>query len=516
MRENVKKVIMYMTLGIDMSRLFSEMVMASQLGDTVQKKMIYLYLTTYAEQNADLAILAVNTLQKDTKDVDPSVRGVALRSLCAMQIPNIIEYLEPAIFAGLSDPSGYVRRTAVLGVVKLPSGHLVDKVKDLLVSDQDPNVVSNCISVLHELSQLESLVDKALVYAVLNRFQIFSEWGKCQALEHVISRHFPSDEDEIFDLLNALDPFLKQTSVPVSLAIMKQFLVWTCDNVDLHRQVLVRIKDPLLTLLSSAAVSPEMEHVILGQVKTLIACNREMAVLLAPHWKHFVVRVDDTVCMAELKLEILSHFPDCAREIEICFKNENLVKAAVNATLHSLLVQPDNVAVATSVLMDTCLCGVGSEKIVGECLLGLKMIVLKFPQFSPQICNNDFLLSVLPLIQDYLRGLEAVVFLLGRSDADEAPYMLEDIFDLIASDRETEEPTGLKQSLLTSAMRLFTARPLETRELLRRTLFMGIEESSDPHVRDIALFYFRFLKSLGPLPVDLFTTLPVAAGLHGL
>jgi hypothetical protein len=41
MRENVKKVIMYMTLGIDMSRLFSEMVMASQLGDTVQKKMIY-------------------------------------------------------------------------------------------------------------------------------------------------------------------------------------------------------------------------------------------------------------------------------------------------------------------------------------------------------------------------------------------------------------------------------------------------------------------------------------------
>ena len=71
MRENIKKVIGYMTLGIDMSRLFSEMVMASQMGDTVQKKMVYLYLTTYAEENPDLAILAVNTLQKDTKDVDP-------------------------------------------------------------------------------------------------------------------------------------------------------------------------------------------------------------------------------------------------------------------------------------------------------------------------------------------------------------------------------------------------------------------------------------------------------------
>ncbi|CAE7184522.1 BETAA-AD, partial [Symbiodinium pilosum] len=80
-RDAIKKVIAYMTLGIDVSPLFSEMVMASATTDLVQKKMVYLYLVNYAESNSDLAILAINTLQKDCRDDDPMIRGLALRSL---------------------------------------------------------------------------------------------------------------------------------------------------------------------------------------------------------------------------------------------------------------------------------------------------------------------------------------------------------------------------------------------------------------------------------------------------
>ena len=50
-REAVKKVIAFMTLGIDVTRLFTEMVKASRTNDIVTKKMIYLYLVTYAERN---------------------------------------------------------------------------------------------------------------------------------------------------------------------------------------------------------------------------------------------------------------------------------------------------------------------------------------------------------------------------------------------------------------------------------------------------------------------------------
>jgi len=50
-RDVIKKVIAYMTLGIDVSRLYPEMVKASRTEDVVMKKMIYLYLINYAEQN---------------------------------------------------------------------------------------------------------------------------------------------------------------------------------------------------------------------------------------------------------------------------------------------------------------------------------------------------------------------------------------------------------------------------------------------------------------------------------
>ena len=54
-----------MTLGIDVSRLFPDMIMACSTRDLVVKKMVYLYLSTYAASNAELTLLVINTLQKD-------------------------------------------------------------------------------------------------------------------------------------------------------------------------------------------------------------------------------------------------------------------------------------------------------------------------------------------------------------------------------------------------------------------------------------------------------------------
>jgi hypothetical protein len=71
------------------------------------------------EKNQHLSLLAVNTLQKDCMDHDPAVRGLALKSLCSLKTANIFEYLEPAVRSGLSDRSEYVRRTAVMGVLRI-------------------------------------------------------------------------------------------------------------------------------------------------------------------------------------------------------------------------------------------------------------------------------------------------------------------------------------------------------------------------------------------------------------
>lgn len=94
-RDVFKKVINYMTLGMDMSALFPMMTSCANLSsdDLVLKKMLYLYLTHYASHAPDLALLTINQLQKDSHDTDPLVRGLALRSLCSLRVPNFLEYV---------------------------------------------------------------------------------------------------------------------------------------------------------------------------------------------------------------------------------------------------------------------------------------------------------------------------------------------------------------------------------------------------------------------------------------
>ena len=57
------------------------------------KKMLYLYITTYAQANPDLTLLTINLLTKDCRDQDPTIRGLSLRSLCQLRVANLIEYI---------------------------------------------------------------------------------------------------------------------------------------------------------------------------------------------------------------------------------------------------------------------------------------------------------------------------------------------------------------------------------------------------------------------------------------
>jgi len=93
--------------GIDMSPLFSEMIMATATRDLVQKKMCYLYLSNYASLQSEMALLVINTLQKDARDEDPMVRGLALRCLCSLHVENVLEYLVDPVLKGLRDVSPY-------------------------------------------------------------------------------------------------------------------------------------------------------------------------------------------------------------------------------------------------------------------------------------------------------------------------------------------------------------------------------------------------------------------------
>jgi vesicle coat complex subunit len=63
-KEAVKKVIAAMTVGKDVSALFTDVLNCMQTNNLELKKLVYLYVMNYAKTQPDRAILAVNTFKK--------------------------------------------------------------------------------------------------------------------------------------------------------------------------------------------------------------------------------------------------------------------------------------------------------------------------------------------------------------------------------------------------------------------------------------------------------------------
>jgi vesicle coat complex subunit len=59
--------------------------------DLELKKLIYLYLINYSKSEPELALHAVNTFDKDTRNANPLVRALALRTMgCIRFFFNIV------------------------------------------------------------------------------------------------------------------------------------------------------------------------------------------------------------------------------------------------------------------------------------------------------------------------------------------------------------------------------------------------------------------------------------------
>lgn len=84
------------------------------------KKLVYLYIINYAKVKPDLTIMAVNSFQKDSRDVtSPMMRALAVRTMGCIRVERITEYLCESLKEKLNDPDPYVKKTAAIGVAKL-------------------------------------------------------------------------------------------------------------------------------------------------------------------------------------------------------------------------------------------------------------------------------------------------------------------------------------------------------------------------------------------------------------
>ena len=136
----------------------------------VTKKLVYTYLTKYAETNQELSILCVNTIQRDCEDTSPQVRGLAIRTLSSLciRVRSLCEYVTPLVTKLLKDPSTYVRKHAVFAASKVfrategQASVLVGLVRKLY-RDHDAQVAMNALAALQEMIGREGIRSLGLI-----------------------------------------------------------------------------------------------------------------------------------------------------------------------------------------------------------------------------------------------------------------------------------------------------------------------------------------------------------------
>eukprot|EP01147_Barroeca_monosierra_P004316 gene4316-6624_t len=519
-REAVEKVILYMTLGVDVSRLFSEIVLASATRDLVQKKLVYLYLCNYAESNSELALLTVNTLQKDCRDSNPVIRGLALRSMCNLRVPNLVEYLIIPLRNGLADTSAYVRKTAIMGCLKLfyldqqavdgqmhsmpvllveRSGLNIDynNIPDALysmLSDRDSQVVADTVIALEEIlaSQGGIILTKEVAYMLLNRLADFTEWNQC-AVMNVLLRYTPQDEEEIFDILNILDDRLKHTNTGVVLVSIACNCMFKSLG-DLHDDIYERLKTPLITLM--AASGAEVSHTVLHHIHLLV---KRRPHIFAGDFKALFARFTDPAYVKAKKLMILTDISDENNSEKIIEEltayvtdiDIEMARRAVRAVGRIAIRLPsviDSIITALLAFLE-----LRSSYLTAETLVVMRDILRRYPEQADTLVPQLYDLIDLPSLDDEADARAALVWMMGEFGEliEESPYVLEGLID----DISTEKSADVRLQLLTSTVKLFFKRPPEVQKMLGRLLDSVISNEMHQDVHDRALLYYRLLST---------------------
>jgi len=500
-RDAIKKVIAYMTLGIDVSPLFSEMIMASATNDLVQKKMVYLYLVNYAESNSEVAILAINTLLKDCRDDDPMIRGLALRSLCSLNLINMVEYLQPAVQRALEDVNGYVRKTAVIGVIKLyhisksavVESEILPSLKKLM-HDNDAHVISNTICAIEEVLAEEGglIATREMMTTLLNRLGQFSEWGQCAVLR-LLTKYCVADQGEMFDIMNILDSLLKQSSSAVVLSVTKIFLDLTSNREELQLEVLRRLKGPLLTLM--AAPTPELAYTVLVHIQSLATSGGVNQEVFGPEYKQFFCRYNDPSYIKSVKIDILTMLADAVSSEAVVTELSEYVtdvdaeisRRAIRAIGKIGVRVPSSTEMVVGSL--TNLLELDIDYVSTEAAVVMKDLVRKYPkQFQRASGAVERCMKIVAEPE----GKCALLWILGEYGLliEDAPYLLEPMIDGFSE----EQSGAVRLEMLTAAVKLFFCRPPEMQQMLGRLLQKAIQETSHPDVHDRALLYYRLLE----------------------
>ncbi|KAF0694971.1 Aste57867_14194 [Aphanomyces stellatus] len=500
-KDAVKKVIANMTVGKDVSMLFTDVVNCIQTADTQLKKLVYLYLINYAKSNPDLTILAVNTFVKDANDPNPLLRALSVRTMGCIRVDRITEYLCEPLRKCLTDEDPYVRKTAAICVAKLydinpelvEEQGFLDMLREL-ISDSNPTVVANAVAALSEISdnggQQHFKITKSVLQKLLAALNECNEWGQVFVLD-ALANYVPTDSREAEGIIERVTPRLQHANSAVVLSAVKVIMKFLekVSNADTERTLSRKMAPPLVTLLST---EPEIQYVALRNINLIV---QKRPNILSSEIKVFFCKYNDPIYVKMEKLEIiirlvsernieqvLLEFKEYATEVDVDF-----VRRSVRAIGRCAIKLNNAAEKCINVLLELIQTKV--NYIVQEAIIVIKDIFRKYPNQYESIiatlCEN---LDTL----DEPEAKASMIWIIGEyaERIDNADELLQSFLDAF------EDETALVQlQLLTATVKLFLKRPNETQAMVQAVLKKATEESDNPDLRDRGYVYWRLLSA---------------------
>lgn len=493
-KEAVKRVIGNMTVGKDVSGLFTDVLKCMHTDDLELKKLVYLYLMNYAKSQPELVILAVNSFLKDSEDTNPLIRALAVRTMGCLRAEKVFDYLTEPLRKALKDTDPYVRKTAALCVAKmydLKPEQTVDngflQMLQELLSDQNPMVVANSVAALRDISE-NSLAEhkqlagiqmtQSVLQKMLATLSECTEWGQVFILESL--SEYKSTEQEAANIIDSVLPRLSHANASVVLSAIRVIMV----NIEYIKEKQALLKKIAPSLISLLSVSNEMTHVALRNLHLI--CSKH-GKFLENEIGMFFCKYDDPTYVKLDKLEILIRLYD-ERNIDQVLTELKEYSKDVDVSFSRKAIQSIGYIAMNSDFVERCkyaicyLCSNQVSHILEECVIVLTNICRKYGFLFEEV---NALIEQIDIIEDE-KARSALFWIIGFHSKH-----IPNILDVLKSLSDFVFCDSLQLSLINTGYQVYSLFP-ESKPILDELISTGLHAQC-PDVRDMSMIYQKIV-----------------------
>uniref|UniRef100_A0AAA9T073 AP-3 complex subunit beta n=1 Tax=Bos taurus TaxID=9913 RepID=A0AAA9T073_BOVIN len=500
----MKRIVGMIAKGKNASELFPAVVKNVASKNIEIKKLVYVYLVRYAEEQQDLALLSISTFQRALKDPNQLIRASALRVLSSIRVPIIVPIMMLAIKEASADLSPYVRKNAAHAIQKLYSldpeqKEMLIEIIEKLLKDKSTLVAGSVVMAFEEVCPdridlihknyrklCNLLVDveewgQVVIIHMLTRYartQFVSPWRQGDVLEDNEKDFYDSDEEQkekadkrkrpyAMDpdhrlLIRNTKPLLQSRNAAVVMAVAQ--LYW---HIAPKSEAGI-ISKSLVRLLRS---SREVQYIVLQNIATMSIQRKGM---FEPYLKSFYVRSTDATMIKILKLEILTNLANEAnistllREFQTYVKSQDKQFAA--ATIQTI----GRCATSITEVSDTCLNGLvcllsnRDEIVVAESVVVIKKLLQMQPMQHGEIIKH--MAKLLDSITVPV-ARASILWLIGEN-CERVPKIAPDVLRKTAKSFTSEDDL-VKLQILNLGAKLYLTNSKQTKLLTQYILNLG-------------------------------------------